>query len=89
VLERDEVWLVVPGHGPVLDPIEARRIAAEDAAYLERLELAAARATADGRAPGPALAAAYAVEPPRLPRGGFEAIEMRTANARRALEERR
>ncbi len=89
VLERDDVWLVVPGHGPVLDPVEARRIAAEDAAYLERLELAAARATADGEAPGPALAAVYGVEPPRLPRGGFEAIEMRTANARRALEERR
>jgi hydroxyacylglutathione hydrolase len=87
VLERNDVWLVVPGHGPVLDPVEAGRVAAEDASYLERLAGAAARAAADGGPPGPALAAVYGVEPPRSPRGGFEALDMRTANARAALEE--
>lgn len=87
VLERSDVWLVVSGHGPVLDPAEARRIASEDASYLERLADAAALAVADGRPPGPAVAAVYGVEPPRVPRGGFEAIDMRTMNARSALEE--
>jgi hydroxyacylglutathione hydrolase len=87
VLDRTEVRLIVPGHGSLLDPDAARQIAGEDLEYLERL--AVVGASTSGLPAGAAFREAYAVEPPRSARAGFEALGMREANARRAVKEAR
>jgi glyoxylase-like metal-dependent hydrolase (beta-lactamase superfamily II) len=83
ILARPEIRFVVPGHGSLLDPDAARRIATEDLDYLDRL--AAAAAAAGGLPSGLAVREAYSVKPPRPARAGFEALGMREANARRAV----
>jgi glyoxylase-like metal-dependent hydrolase (beta-lactamase superfamily II) len=83
VLDRPEIRLVVPGHGSLLDPDAARRLATEDLDYLNGL--AAAAAAAADLPQGLAEREAYAVEPPRPACAGFEALGMREANARRAV----
>ena len=40
-LDRDDIELVVPGHGPLLTVAEARRIGEQDLAYLDALSYAA------------------------------------------------
>lgn len=88
-LGRYELRWVVPGHGPPLEPAQARRIGEEDLAYLERLGEAAREARAEGLAPGYALLHVYAVEPPRETTADFEIYELRSSNARLVLEQLR
>lgn len=76
---------VVPGHGPVLAPDEARRIGEADLRYLERLDAAAREAAAEGLSPGYALVQVYEVEPPRPNTVDFDIYDIRGRNGRRAL----
>jgi glyoxylase-like metal-dependent hydrolase (beta-lactamase superfamily II) len=84
-LDDDGLRHVVPGHGRVLLPDEARRIGREDLAYLERLQEAAREAADAVLSPGRALVYAYAVEPPRPTTLDFDIYDVRGGNARRAL----
>jgi len=86
-IAEHEVATVVPGHGPVLDRPHAERIAAEDAAYLRALQLAAGMAVRDGAEPDAALRMVRAVPAPRPARPDFEAFDWLSANARQALTE--
>ena len=86
-LERHQLRWVVPGHGPVLTPAEARTVGRADLAYLERLDAAAREALTVGLAPGHAIVAVYAVEPPRSTTDDFEIYGLRESNARRAVAE--
>src|SRR5437763_654592 len=54
-LDRYELRYVVPGHGPLHTPEEARRIGEEDLRYLEKLDAAAREATYEQLSPGYAL----------------------------------
>ncbi len=85
--DRYELRHVVPGHGPVLSPTEARRIGEEDLQYLERLEIAAREATGQRLSPGYALVHVYRVEPPRPNTVDFDIYDIRGGNARRALSD--
>jgi hydroxyacylglutathione hydrolase len=85
--EKLDVSLVVPGHGPALERREALAIGREDLAYLHALQEAAAGAVEAGASPGAAVIAAFAVAPPRPARPDFEAFGLRSANARRAVDE--
>ena len=84
-LERYSPRYVVPGHGPVLSPDEARQIGCEDLQYLERLGVAAREAEDAGLSPGYALVHVYAIEPPRPTTLDFDIYDIRGGNARRAL----
>jgi glyoxylase-like metal-dependent hydrolase (beta-lactamase superfamily II) len=86
-IDRSDVRLVAPGHGPALSRADARQVAVEDLRYLERLQ-AAAQEAAD-LPPGPALLHVYAVEPPRETTPDFDLFGLRAWNARRALAEAR
>jgi len=86
-LDRHELRLVVPGHGPALSPSDARRIGEADLAYLDRLREAAEQAVEEGLAHGYALLRVYAVEPPRPTTPDFEVYDVRAGNARRVLAE--
>jgi hydroxyacylglutathione hydrolase len=86
-IDRHDLRWVVPGHGPALEPAEARRIGEEDLVYLRRLEAAAREARAEHLPEGYALVAVYEVEPPRETTPDFEVYELRTSNARRVVEE--
>jgi glyoxylase-like metal-dependent hydrolase (beta-lactamase superfamily II) len=86
-LAQHDLRLVVPGHGPVLSPDEARRVAEDDLAYVERLQGAALSARAEGLAPGWGLVSVYGVVPPRPAPDDFEMFSLRTINARAALAE--
>jgi glyoxylase-like metal-dependent hydrolase (beta-lactamase superfamily II) len=82
-LDRYELRHVVPGHGPVLTPAEARTIARADVAYLDALEAAANEAAA--MSPARALMHVFAVEPPRPTTLDFEIFDLRGGNARLVL----
>jgi hydroxyacylglutathione hydrolase len=86
-LDRHELRWVVPGHGRVLSPVEAREIGQADLAYLQGLQRAAREAVERELAPGYALLHVYAVEPPRPDTDDFAVYGIRAANARLALEE--
>jgi glyoxylase-like metal-dependent hydrolase (beta-lactamase superfamily II) len=84
-LERFDLRLVVPGHGPTLTPEEAAAVGEADLAYLEELAGAVAEARADGLSRGDALLHVFAVEPPRGTTPDFEIYALRSANARSVL----
>ena len=84
-LDRYTLRHVVPGHGPVLAPEEARRIGEDDLRYLERLDAAAREAASEGLSPGYAVVHVYEVEPPRPNTVDFEIYDIHGGNARRAL----
>jgi hydroxyacylglutathione hydrolase len=86
-LDRYAVRHVVPGHGPVLAPEEARRIGEEDLRYLEQLDASAREAANDGLSPGYAVVHVYEVEPPRPNTVDFEIYGIHGGNARLALRE--
>ncbi len=86
-LDRLEPEWVVPGHGPALGAMEARRIGEADIEYLTTLEAVARDAVARGLSSGDALLAAYSVEPPRSTTDDFEVYGIRAFNARKALEQ--
>jgi glyoxylase-like metal-dependent hydrolase (beta-lactamase superfamily II) len=88
-LHRLDLRLVVPGHGPVHSPPEAREIAEADLAYLRAIREAASEALQYDQPPGKALLHVYAIEPPRPDTPDFAIYGIRTANARLALEEAR
>lgn len=78
---------VVPGHGPALEPAEARAVGEADLTYLDRLQERAREALACGLAPGHAIVAVYAVEPPRPTTDDFEIFGLRERNAQAAVAE--
>jgi hydroxyacylglutathione hydrolase len=84
-IERYGVETVVPGHGPVHDAAEARRIGEEDVRYLRALETAALEAVARSLAPSFALLHVFGVQPPRANTDDFEMYDLRGWNARMAL----
>jgi glyoxylase-like metal-dependent hydrolase (beta-lactamase superfamily II) len=84
-LERYSLRHVVPGHGPVLSPDEARQIGRDDLRYLKRLGVAAREAADAELSPGYALVHVFAVEPPRSTTLDFDIYDIRGGNARRAL----
>lgn len=85
LVRRDTVWLVVPGHGPVLDVLAAAAVGAEDLIYMERLRDAVGDAVREGRTEPETVMRVYArVNPPRVARGGFETLDMHGMNIRRA-----
>lgn len=84
-VRENDVELIVPAHGSIVDRVEAEAIGAEDADYLERLRAAASKAVAEGLPPGPALFAVYEVQPPRPARLDFDVYDVRSGNARAAL----
>lgn len=86
-LDRYPLRLVVPGHGPLLVPEQARRIGEEDLRYLEQLEAAAREAARDGLSPGYAVVHVYEVEPPRPDTADFAIYGIHGGNARLALRE--
>jgi glyoxylase-like metal-dependent hydrolase (beta-lactamase superfamily II) len=86
-IERHDLRHVVPGHGPVLDPAQARAVGEADLAYLEALRDAAADARGRGLSSGWALLRAFAVEPPRADTDDFAVYGIRAGNARQALAE--
>jgi glyoxylase-like metal-dependent hydrolase (beta-lactamase superfamily II) len=88
-LERFELRLVVPGHGPAHEPAAARAVAEADLAYLRALRDAAAEAVANRRSPGEALLHVFAVEPPRADTPDFAVYGIRAGNAHVALDEAR
>ncbi len=86
-LDRHELRWIVPGHGRVLSPAEAREIGQADLAYLQSLQRSAREAVERRLAPGDALLHVYAVEPPRPDTDDFAVYGIRAGNARLALEE--
>jgi hydroxyacylglutathione hydrolase len=86
-LAEHSISTVVPGHGPALDRRRAQRIGREDADYLRLLQVAAADAVRAGIDAGEATATVRAVPPPRRARPDFEALDLRSSNARVALAE--
>jgi hydroxyacylglutathione hydrolase len=86
-LDEHEITTVVPGHGPVLDRDQARRIGREDIVYLRGLQESAAAAVRGRASPHAGFLAVRAVQPPRPARPDFEAFDWLGANARRALAE--
>jgi glyoxylase-like metal-dependent hydrolase (beta-lactamase superfamily II) len=86
-LAEYDVELVVPGHGPALEPAAARSVAEADLEYLLRLEATVRQALASGLAPARALIEAYAVEPPRSSPLDFEVYGERLGSARYALRD--
>jgi len=86
-LDRYALRHVVPGHGPVLAPEEARRIGEEDLRYLEQLDASAREAASEGLSPGYAVVHVYEVEPPRPNTVDFEIYGIHGGNARLALRE--
>ena len=86
-LDRYALRHVVPGHGPVLAPDEARRIGEEDLRYLEQLDASAREAASEGLSPGYAVVHVYEVELPRPNTVDFEIYGIHGGNARLALRE--
>jgi glyoxylase-like metal-dependent hydrolase (beta-lactamase superfamily II) len=86
-LDRYELRYVVPGHGPVHTPEEARRVGEEDLRYLEKLDTAAREATYARLSPGYALVHVYKVEPARANTTDFDIYDIHGGNARLALRE--
>jgi hydroxyacylglutathione hydrolase len=86
-LDRYALRHVVPGHGPVLAPEEARRIGEADLRYIERLDASAREAVSKGLSPGYAVVRVYEVEPPRPNTVDFEIYGIHGGNARLALRE--
>jgi glyoxylase-like metal-dependent hydrolase (beta-lactamase superfamily II) len=86
-LDRYALRHVVPGHGPVLSPEQARRIGEEDLRYLEALVAAAREAASESMSRGYALVHVYGVEPPRANTIDFDIYDIRGGNARLALKE--
>lgn len=86
-LDRYALRHVVPGHGPVLTPAEARRIGEQDVHYLEQLEAAAREAASEGLSPGYALVHVSGVEPPRPSTPDFAIYDIHGGNVRLALRE--
>ena len=86
-LDRHELRWIVPGHGRVLSPAEAREIGQADLEYLQSLQRSAREAVERRLAPGNALLHVYAVEPPRPDTDDFAVYGIRGGNARLALEE--
>jgi glyoxylase-like metal-dependent hydrolase (beta-lactamase superfamily II) len=86
-LDRYTLRHVVPGHGPVLAPEEARRIGEDDLRYLEQLDAAAREAAREGLSPGYAVVHVYEVEPPRPNTVDFEIYGIHGGNGRLALRE--
>lgn len=86
-LDRFVLRHLVPGHGPVLAPEDARRIGEQDLRYLEQLEAAAREAAGDALSPGYALVHVYAVEPPRPSTPDFAIYDIHGGNVRLALRE--
>jgi hydroxyacylglutathione hydrolase len=89
VMNRLDLELVVPGHGPVHPLPQARTVGEDDLAYLRAIREAAAEAVAEGVPPGYALLHVYDVEPPRSDTPDFAIYGIRAANARVALDEAR
>jgi hydroxyacylglutathione hydrolase len=85
-LDRLDLQLVVPGHGPAHTPAEARRIAEEDLAYLRALRDAAREAVVEGLPSAFALLHVCEVEPPRGDTLDFAIYGIPTSNAKLALE---
>ena len=85
--DRHDLRWVVPGHGPALEPAEARAVGEADLTYLDRLQERAREALACGLAPGHAIVAVYAVEPPRPTSDDFEIFGLRERNAQAAVAE--
>jgi glyoxylase-like metal-dependent hydrolase (beta-lactamase superfamily II) len=65
VLRRDPPRVVVPGHGPALEPEQAIAIGEADLAYLYAVKEAVQGALETGSSPEDAAEAGGAVEPPR------------------------
>ncbi len=84
-LDEHAIRTVVPGHGPVLNAEQARRIGHEDIAYLRTLKVAAADAVHSGTPAEAAMPKVRSVAPPRRARPDFEALDLQSANARAAL----
>jgi glyoxylase-like metal-dependent hydrolase (beta-lactamase superfamily II) len=87
LLDEEPIHVVVPGHGPLLTPAEARDALRADDAYLRRLWAAARGAVAAGEDPPDALRRVLAVEPPRRPLLDLGDFDPREHNGRRALVE--
>jgi glyoxylase-like metal-dependent hydrolase (beta-lactamase superfamily II) len=79
----DAVEWVVPGHGPVLQAEDARRVGDADLAYLDELAVVA-RADLP---PAELAIRAYAVEPPRRSPPAFELYAERATTAWRLAEQ--
>jgi glyoxylase-like metal-dependent hydrolase (beta-lactamase superfamily II) len=86
-LGRHPLRHVVPGHGPVLSPEQARQIGEADLRYLEHLDVAAREAARERLSPGYAVVHVYEVEPPRTDTAEFGIYGIHAGNARLALRE--
>jgi hydroxyacylglutathione hydrolase len=86
-LGRYPLRFVVPGHGPVLSPEQARQVGEADLRYLEQLEAAAREAARDRLSPGYAVVHVHEVEPPRPDTADFAIYGIHGGNARLALRE--
>jgi glyoxylase-like metal-dependent hydrolase (beta-lactamase superfamily II) len=64
-LDRFDLQLIVPGHGPLLSVEDARRIGAEDLAYMEEVDRVADQAKREGVTPREWLLAVERVPVPR------------------------
>jgi glyoxylase-like metal-dependent hydrolase (beta-lactamase superfamily II) len=81
-LERLDLEWVLPGHGPLLTPEEARAVGEADLRYLELLHSTAREQLDANASEGDALVALYAVEPPRGVLPDFAIYSPRVTNAR-------
>lgn len=86
-LDEWAISTVVPGHGPTLDRLKTQRVGRDDVDYLGRLQVAAADAVGLGVGAREAALRVQAVPPPRTARADFEALDLRSSNARIALAE--
>ncbi len=84
-LDEHDVRWVVPGHGAVLTPTEAKEIGRADLEYLGALSAAATESREQELSRGHALLHVYDVEPPRPNTPDFEVFGLRAFNARAAL----
>ena len=85
MLREDPPAVVIPGHGPPLEPEEALGIAENDLAYLRKLHRAVIGAVAGGATREEVRSEGLAVELPRPCAPDLE--EMRSVNVERQIEE--
>jgi glyoxylase-like metal-dependent hydrolase (beta-lactamase superfamily II) len=87
-IDRFDLRLVVPGHGPLLSVDEAKTIGAEDLAYFEAVEKAADDAQRSGVSPREWHVAVESVPPPRPAPPDIEILCPRLLNVAATFRDR-
>jgi glyoxylase-like metal-dependent hydrolase (beta-lactamase superfamily II) len=87
-LDRHDIELVVPGHGPLLTVAEARRIGEQDVAYLDSLNDAADAAHGAHATKRDWLVAVHSVQPPRATDDDLDIFCPRLLNAAATFRDR-